>query len=251
MHISDIIKEERQRLDEVVFLGIPLATIFSAISLGFTALSLYDINNLLKKNDYDINNMSSDDYGELFIDLILLLVPGASKLARPTIVKLMPKSVKKMGAKFIANKTAPLFAKLNADINAARVVRNAVPITPVNRAATLAAYKASKQLAIKQFKTAAAAVYAKSIIRPLQLAFSGLAITGLTIEYYSLFMDLDDQYKKYKAGDRTTSRYKDMSPADVDAAHDAVFQKYKSEYAAGVAVAVAAAPIASILKTFT
>jgi hypothetical protein len=77
------------RIDEIIN-ETPLAvaagatwvgTVFAAFNLALSAYDLYDINEILKRNNYTTAAMSDEDWEDLVLD-VLFLIPGLALAAK-------------------------------------------------------------------------------------------------------------------------------------------------------------------------
>lgn len=107
---------EKKQLNEALPLigGIGLGGILTAISVGIAAWSAYDIYNFIKKYNEDPEQITDEQWEELFIDAILVFTPGFLKLGRVGVAKLVPKVAKTRGGKWLRTKISKRYAEVAA-----------------------------------------------------------------------------------------------------------------------------------------
>jgi len=105
MKVQEIIKEDRQQVDEVAFLALPIlgsvtfGGILGAVSAVLTVMDIVEIYKLSSKLAKNPESMTDDDYATLFVD-ILFMIPALKyvpKAAKGVIAKAIPDSWKKAG----------------------------------------------------------------------------------------------------------------------------------------------------------
>jgi len=105
MRIQEIIKEDRQKVNEVAFLAIPflgsvtIGGLLGAVSAVLTVMDIVEIYKLSSKLAKNPESMTEDDYQTLFID-VLFMIPALKyvpKAAKGMITKAIPDSWKKAG----------------------------------------------------------------------------------------------------------------------------------------------------------
>ena len=107
MKVHQIVSERTESLNEAVPLviaGIGIGTIITAISVGMSAWSAYEIYKFIGKYNQDPEAITDDEWNDLFIDAVLLFTPGFAKYGKAGILKLIPKSWQFRGGKW-RNKT--------------------------------------------------------------------------------------------------------------------------------------------------
>ncbi len=105
MRIQEIIKEDRQKVNEAAFLAIPflgsitIGGLLGAVSAVLTVMDIVEIYKLSSKLAKNPESMTEDDYQTLFID-VLFMIPALKyvpKVAKGMITKAIPDSWKKAG----------------------------------------------------------------------------------------------------------------------------------------------------------
>lgn len=238
MKIYEIVAEDREQLNEIAPLAAlgGWAAIMGAVSAFLTALSIYDIYQILKKHDYNVDNLTADDYGDLFIDVLMLSVPGAGKFARSTIAKFMPASAKKAGGEYMKKFLAPKMSALKAEYKAA------------GKAGTKTARTAGQTAAITKYKAAAEALYDKKIIEPAKQLLGAAAVTPMIIDYYEKISELEDQYNAVLNGDTSTKLFGGMSKEEAYRAAAEKRKQYIGELSIAIGAAIASVPASKLVN---
>ncbi len=124
MKIYEIVAEkyypvEEDRLDEFVpiIAGLSIGGVISAISVVLAAMSFADIIKFIGKYNEDPSKISQDEWNDLFIDVMLLAIPGVAKLGRGVVVKMLPKKIVSKGGKWLNAKVSDLWKKKNPKFN--------------------------------------------------------------------------------------------------------------------------------------
>ena len=198
MKVYDIISEEREQLNEFVPLlaGIGIGGILTAISVGISAWNAYDIYKFVKKYNEDPEKITDEEWIELFIDSILLFTPGISRLGRDAIARALPKSWLVKGGQWFRRKMLELYAK-----SSTKGLTGAARIKALRTLANGTKFAALAEKRVKQLGAA---------WKIIQLAGAG----AVGYDYWKKFSVLDDQYTKFKAGDKTTEIFGDSSEED-------------------------------------
>ena len=105
MRIQEIIKEDRQKVNEVAFLAIPflgsitIGGLLGAVSAVLTVMDIVEIYKLSSKLAKNPESMTEDDYQTLFIDVVFMIpaLKYVPKAAKGMITKAIPDSWKKAG----------------------------------------------------------------------------------------------------------------------------------------------------------
>jgi hypothetical protein len=227
MKVYEIVREER--LDEIGPAAIPIiggltwAGVVGAVSLFLTTISVIDIYKILEKNNYDLASMSDEDWKDVFLDLIMLSVPGAGNFTKSAIRKLIPDSW------------------LLSAANKARL-----QILSRARAGTAAANPAR----LSRLKKLADARYAKiaSNVKNV-LVTAGLASVVAT--YFYKLEDLEDQYEAAKSGDTTTELFGNASQSELVGLADRQRTRLLGELTLSIAGILGALTGAAAIKTLT
>jgi hypothetical protein len=124
MKIYEIVAEkyypvEEDRLDEFVpiIAGLSIGGVISAITVVLAAMSFADIIKFIGKYNEDPSKISQDEWNDLFIDVMLLAIPGVAKLGRGVVVKMLPKKIVSKGGKWLNAKVSDLWKKKNPKFN--------------------------------------------------------------------------------------------------------------------------------------
>jgi hypothetical protein len=124
MKIYDIIAEKyypvkEDRLDEFVpiIAGLSAGGIISAIGVVLAAMSFADIIKFIGKYNEDPSKISEDEWNDLFIDVMLLAIPGVAKLGKPLVIKMLPRKLVAKGGKWLNAKVSDLWKKKNPKFN--------------------------------------------------------------------------------------------------------------------------------------
>jgi hypothetical protein len=198
MKVYDIISEEREQLNEFLPLiaGIGIGGILTAISVGISAWNAYDIYKFVKKYNEDPKKITDDEWIELFIDSALLFTPALSKLGRSAITSVLPKSWLAKGGQWFRGKMLKLYAK-----SSTKGLTGTARIKALRQLANGTKFAALADQRVRQLGTA---------WKIIQLAGAG----AVGYDYWKKFSVLDDQYSKFKAGDKTTAVFGDSSDSD-------------------------------------
>jgi hypothetical protein len=252
MYINEIIKEES--LNEALPAAIPLT--LSAIMLGLKALSVYQIYTIMDQAEFNIDNLSEQDYLDIIVNAILLFIPGgraavqavmsktgtaaATAFNNPkvnqAVLKLLPEWFKKRAVSIVKDKIAANRTQLKAKLKSAK--KNPATQSQVSAQA------------INQFKTASTKYLMSAAGGQLYKALKYLGATALFVKYGIELYDIEDQYKKYQSGDMTTERYLDADPQTAFEAADHFRKKALGELVISLTALIAAAPASRVLKLF-
>jgi hypothetical protein len=113
MKVHQIITE-RQQLNEfvpVVLGGLGFAGAMSVIGAFITGMSLIEIYRTLSKYNENPDSLSDDDWDNVFMDIALLALPGAARLGKAALVKMLPRSVIRKGSAAVRKKVYEKLAK--------------------------------------------------------------------------------------------------------------------------------------------
>lgn len=201
---------ERKQINEAVPLiaGIGIGTIVSAISIGMAAWSAYDIFNFIKEHGDNPEEITDEQWGELFIDAALLFTPGIAKLGRGMVAKLMPDAAKKWGGNWLKEKLIKQYKE-------ARKKAKADYDKDMRRAGTPEARAAAK----KRFDERMAKARAKAETNISRLPRDILNIVNVLFtanflkEWYQKLEMLNIEYQACIDGDKTT-RFGDATPEE-------------------------------------
>jgi hypothetical protein len=202
MKVYDIISEEKEQLNEFVPLligGLTIGGILTAINIGMSAWGAYDIYKFIEKYNDDPEKITDDEWGELFIDAALLFAPVLGKIGRAGFVRLLPKSWIVKGGAWFKEAMLKLYAKA-ATTGLAGADR----------------IKVLKAIA-KESRTAAAT--ANKTVKELGTAWKVLQTIGVSYEAYDFYTKqaaLEEQYAKFKAGNKTTKIFGSSTDTDAE-----------------------------------
>lgn len=240
MKVNEIIAEDR--LDEAlpVIGGIGLAGALTLISAALAGWSIFEI--VQKTSEYadDPNSLTDDDWGELFLDIALLVVPGFLKLGRAALVRLMPRSVLRWCGGWLRKRVLDRLAK-ERKTNKADYDKAMSKGPNPQKASEL-----KKKLNARNAKAAARAKETVDKFPDKVLSFINYGIgTAIAYDYWKKIHELEDDWERYMAGDRTTENFGD-EPDQSKAYHQAQEKRkrYLGELTVGIGAAVAALPAA-------
>jgi hypothetical protein len=202
MKVYDIISEEKEQLNEFIPLligGLTIGGILTAINIGISAWGAYDIYKFIEKYNDDPEKITDDEWGELWIDAALLFAPVLGKLGRAGFVKLLPKSWIVKGGAWFKEAMLKLYAK----------------------AATTGLAGADRIKVLKAIakESRAAAAAGQKSIKALGTAWKVLQTVGVSYEAYDFYTKqaaLEEQYAKFKAGDKTTKIFGSSNDEDAE-----------------------------------
>lgn len=124
MRIYEIVAEKyypvkEERLDEFlpVIAGLSMGGVISAIGVVLAAMSFADIIKFIGKYNEDPSKISQDEWNDLFIDVMLLAIPGVAKLGKPLVIKMLPRKIVAKGGKWLNAKVSDLWKKKNPKFN--------------------------------------------------------------------------------------------------------------------------------------
>jgi hypothetical protein len=207
MRIHELLSEDDQ-LNEVapIIAGLTIAGILEAISLVLTAWSIYDIYKFIGKYSEDPSKITQEEWNDLWIDLILIAIPGAAKLGKPMVVKMLPKSIVEKGGKWLNTKVIDLIKKKGGD---------------VAKAGEKAGKVATKEIKVGKYTfqvTKAAEEAGKKKFLGLSPILQDVLKWGVTAEfalnYYTQLAELEDQYQRCINGDKTTKLFGNATPQE-------------------------------------
>jgi hypothetical protein len=231
MRVTEIISEDT--LMEVWPAAVIGTAVFSAVSLYLSAMSAKEIYDLLAANNYDPSTMSDDDWGLFLIDVIML-VPGLSylsKFGKPTLIKMIPDSVKQRGGSWLRNHLKEKLSKIDKG-----------PGTAKQKGVL-------KRKAFADFKVDAAKQYGL-LPTPIKHILGYAVASDLVITYYMKLADLEDQYTSAQQGADTTELFGDTSKDKLFAQADGYRNKYLGELTLGLLLAFGAAKVSNVVAGF-
>jgi len=199
MKVYDIISEEKQQLNEFVPLligGLTIGGILTAINLGISAWGAYDIYQFVKKYNDDPDKITDDEWGDLWIDAALLFAPAIGKFGRAAFVKVLPKSWIIKGGAWFKRSVLKIYAK-----SATKGLAGADRIKALKAIAKESRSVASAQKSINALGTA------WKIIQTL-----GISVVGYN--YWTELSALDEEFRKFKGGDKTTKIFGNSTDSD-------------------------------------
>lgn len=243
MKVNEIIAEDR--LDEALPIigGIGLAGALTLISAALTGWSIFEIAQKTSKYADDPNSLNDDDWDGLFLDVALLVVPGFAKLGRAALVKLMPKSVLRWCGGWLRKRVLDRLVKERKTNRAAYDKAMNKSPSP-QKAADL-----KRKMATKNAKAASKAKATVDKFPDKVLNFINYGIgAAVAYDYWEKIYDLEDQWERYLAGDRTTYMFGDEP--NNDKAYQQALEKrkrYLGELTASIGAAIAALPAARVV----
>lgn len=252
MKVNEIVREER--LDEALPLiaGLSIPMILSAVAAGLKAMSVYEMYDVLSKNNYDIDNMSEDEQTRLFVDFIILFVPGGGSFANATIMKILPAWVKQRGAKMVRDKLVPLAYDLRKMKNDNRKkYADRLGTSPSQAAKNQKALKKANKKADSDYRAAGKQLAAEKLKDVAYPVIGILAAMPLVYTYYGKLDELDKQYSAHKEGDTTTEIFGDMDHTQAWKTYNDLRNKYIGELTIGIGAALARTPIGKKVEAFS
>lgn len=201
MKVNEIVREER--LDEALPLiaGLSIPVVLGYISAAITAYSVFEVYQFVKAYSENPEDLTEDQWGDLFVDVAIAAVPAFVKLGKPAILKLIPRSWRNWGGRWIRDKINAKLLKDKAGIlkkygPAAQRGKTPEEIRKLQARRRLELAKADKKAQEKLSKVSKTPVY--------DAITSGLStgiVAKLFVDYWTKFEDLTEQYKKVQAGD--------------------------------------------------
>jgi hypothetical protein len=248
MRVNEIVREER--LDEIAPLALAGMAV-SAVMVGLKAMTIYDLYDNLSRNGYDIDNMSEEDLTSFFIDLIILLVPGAGRFTNAMLMKILPAWVKRQGAKMVGEHLKTKAAELRKMKNDNRKKYANTAATPPKQAAkkNKKLTKANKKLDA-EYQAVGKQLAAEKLKGVAYTVIGTIGVVPLVYTYYGKLDELDKQYTAHKGGDRTTEIFGTMNDTEAYNHYMKTRNKYIGELTVGVLGAISALPIANRAKSF-
>jgi hypothetical protein len=214
MKVYQIISERKQ-LNEfvpVMLGGMGFAGAMAVIGAFITGMSIIEIYRTLSKYNEDPNSLSDDDWDNVFIDIALLALPGAARLGRAAIVKMLPRSVVRKGSAAVRKK---VYEKLAKEKKAADTKYGSA--AQAGKTPQQAAKMQQKLNKINTKARAKAQAKIKSFPPKVWNAITVGIGTKYAIEYWEKLSELEDQYERWVAGDRTTELFGNIeNKAEVD-----------------------------------
>jgi hypothetical protein len=193
--------------------GLTWAGVLGAVSLFLTTISIIDLYRILEKNNYQFESMSSEDWKDLYINLIMLAVPGAGRFGKAAIRKLIPDS-------WLTNAAKRAKTQITAKIN-----KSKIPMNSPQRAARL------KKLADARFA---------KLSTKVKNFFTTAGLASIVITYYIKLEDLESQYEAAKAGDITTEIFGDSPQEELLNLADGQRKKMLGEAVASIGAVLGA-----------
>jgi len=204
MKVHQIISE-RQQLNEfvpVVLGGLGFAGAMAVIGAFITGMSIIEIYRTLSKYNEDPNSLSDDDWDNVFLDIALLALPGAARLGKGALVKMLPRSVVRKGSAAVKKN---IFDKLAKEKAAAKNKYGAA--AQAGKTPQQAAKMQQKLTKVTDKAKAKAAAKIKGFPPKVWNAITVGIGAKYAIEYWEKLSELEDQYERWVAGDRTTELF--------------------------------------------
>lgn len=238
MKVNEIVREER--LDEVAPALLSVPMIFSALAFAFKAKSIYDIYDVLSKNGYDIDNMTDEQKLNLFVDFVILFVPGGGRFTNAAIMRILPEPAKRRAISTITDflkQKGPELRKIR-DQNRLKYASDPKKLARANKATTAQYQAVGKQIAAERLKD------------KVYTVVGGLALMPLAYEYYGKLDELDKQYTAHKSGDKSTEIFKDMDDTKAASTYQSLRSQYIGQLTVGIAAALSRTPVVKKLDAF-
>ena len=235
MKVHQIVSERTESLNEAVPLviaGIGIGTIITAISVGMSAWSAYEIYKFIGKYNQDPEAITDDEWNDLFIDAVLLFTPGFAKYGKAGILKLIPKSWQFRGGKWMKKTVMERLAKLKQTSKA---------IEKIN----LKKYDPNSKVGWEKIKAYLKMRGANSAMKAAAQARMGFipdvvmtvlkTVVGLEFirQYYEDLSVLEQDYKDYKAG---KGNWGDISEQEAYDSYQTLRKKLLGELTIGIAL---------------
>lgn len=193
------VKEETQTLNEflpAIAGGITIGAVLTAVSAGMAAWGAYDIYKFISKYNEDPEQITEDQWDDLFIDAALIFTPGLAKVGRPFIVKWLPRPMLRKLSKMLRKKVLDLFPKklkgLDPKSDLAKKYREMLKKNRLKYT--------GKELAERNAKAKA---WARGKMRGVDKVASALVTVGsfayYVNDYYESIFVLEDEWKNYVA----------------------------------------------------
>jgi hypothetical protein len=244
MKVYQIISERKQ-LNEfvpVILGGMGFAGAMAVIGAFLTGLSIYELTKMLSKYNNDPESLTDDDWDNILIDLSLLALPGAARLGRAALVKVLPRSMVRKGSAMIKKKALDRMKKERA--TATQKYGSAAQAGKTPQQAAKMQQKLIKASAASRKKAQAKI---KSFPPKLYSAISLGIGTKYALDYWEKIIELEDQYAKWQAGDRATEIFgAEESKEEVDRIAYDVRTRLIGQLTTGVLAAVASGPLAKV-----
>jgi hypothetical protein len=196
--------------------------------------------------------MSDDDKLNLFVDFIILFVPGGGKFTNDIIMRMMPNWVKRRGIKMVGDYLKPKAEELRRMKNANRKkyanTANTSPKQAAKNNKQLA--KANKKLD-SEYQAIGRQLAAEKLKDKAYTLVGGIAALPLAYTYYGKLDELDKQYTAHKNGDTSTEIFGSMSPTEAYSEYTKLRNKYIGELSIGITAALSRTPVAKLASGFT
>jgi hypothetical protein len=213
MRLREIIQE--RRIDEAAPLvaGLSIPAILGFVSAAITAYSVFELYQFINKYQENPEDLSDDDWGNVFIYIALVAVPVFAKLGKPLLMKMMPISMRKYGGSYVKKKILDRLAKDKKASDkkygpGARQGKSPED-QKVMRAKNIAMIKKANESAKKRLSKVSKTPLYDAIVSGLTAGIFG----KLFMDYWSKYDLLNEQYKAVSAGDLS-----DFEGMDEDAA---------------------------------
>ena len=230
MKVYQIISERKQ-LNEflpVLLGGLTIAGVIEAVGLAMAAWSIYDIYKFISKYNEDPAAISDSEWNDLWIDAILLAIPMGAKLGKPAIIKMLPESVVAKGGKWMKTRVIDLIEKKGGKAAAKAGTKAAKTEVAVGKT-TMEVTKVAEAAGRKKFLG----------LSPLVQDILKWGVTAeFALNYYTQIAELEDQYQKCIAGDKTTAIFGDDSKEAAYAHANKIRAKLIGEVVLGVGVSL-------------
>lgn len=185
---------EKKQLNEALPLigGIGLGGILTAISVGIAAWSAYDIYNFIKKYNEDPEQITEEEWDDLFLDAVLLFTPAFLKIGKAGLAKIIPDSWKRKGGKWLRNKITGRYK----EVMAKKAARGQYPITGLSGKAR---YEMIAKRAAASAEAGAAASKGLAKISGASALIQGLGITVIIGNYLRQIWSVEADFEEFKA----------------------------------------------------
>lgn len=217
MKVYDIISEKR--IDEALpLLGIPaILAAVSAFMAGLTAMEIYGF---VKKYNENPEDVSDEDWNNIFFDLAFSAIPAFGKLSRPLLLKVIPDKLKATGGQWTKKKVQEMMSKdktlqkdmSKADSRYGADARSGASAEKAKamRAKNIQSIRKAKEQSAKRAQASLKKMQAAAVFAPLEKLFSAGVITKLVYDYWNKVADIEEQIKLRNENNLETELFKNM-----------------------------------------
>jgi hypothetical protein len=236
MKVHQIIAERTKPLNEAVPLviaGVGIGTIITAISVGMSAWSAYEIYKFIGKYNEDPEAITDEQWEDLWIDAILMFTPGFAKLGKVGILKLIPKSWQSKGGRWLKGKVTERLANLEKAVDKIEKInlRKYDPDSKVGWDKIKAYLKMRGANSAMKAAAQSRMGFIPDVVMTVLKTAVGLEFVR---EYYVDLSVLEQEYEDYKAG--KDSPYGKMTEQEAYNKYQQLRRKLLGELTIGIAM---------------